>query len=105
MEVLTNKQYKQFDHISRYSPSPIYYHTLDNKYIVGIDKWLNNDTPYSEYIVRKGDTFDTLALRFYNNPTFYWIICSFNRIHDPFEIPEPGSVLKIPSFSNIEFVD
>ncbi|MBO5712095.1 MAG: LysM peptidoglycan-binding domain-containing protein [Acholeplasmatales bacterium] len=103
MEILTNKQYKKYDYISRYSPMPIYYHNLDDKYITGIDKWLSNDTIYSEYIVQKGDTYDKLALRYYNNPTYYWIICSFNHIHDPFENPEPGSKLKIPSFSNLQF--
>ena len=103
MDVLTNKYYKQYDYISRYSPFPIYYHTLDNKYIIGLDKWLKDSTLYSEYVVQKGDTFDKLALRYYNNPTYYWIICSFNRIHDPFDSPQPGTLLKIPSFSNIEF--
>ena len=103
MDVLQNKQYKQYDYISRYSPFPIYYHTIDDKYIVGRDSWIKSDTIYSEYIVQKGDTYDSLALRFYNNPTYYWIICSYNHIHDPFEAPIPGSKIKIPSFSNIEF--
>ena len=103
MNVLTNKRYKNYNYISRYSISPIYYHTLDDKYITGRDKWLKDSTLYSEYIVKPQDTYDKLALMFYNNPTYYWIICSFNHIADPFEEPSPGTVLKIPSFSNIEF--
>lgn len=105
MDVLTHKQYKTYDYISRYSPSPIYYHTLDDKYIVGRDKWLRDDTIYTSHEVLKGDTYDSLALAYYNNPTYYWIICSFNRIHDPFEPPTEGTILKIPAISNILFVD
>ena len=103
MEILEKKQYKQYNYVSRYSPFPVYYHTLDNKYLVATDKWLKNDTLYSEYIIQKGDTYDSLALKYYNNPTYYWIICSFNRISDPFELPEVGSKIKIPSFSNIDY--
>ena len=105
MEVLRDKHFKTFDYISRYTTCPIYYHSLDDKYIVGRDKWLKDNTLFTEYIVKKGDTYDTLALRFYNNPTYYWIICSFNRIQDPYINPKPGTTLKIPSFSNIEFND
>ena len=104
MEILENKQFKSYNYISRYSASPIYYHTLDDKYIMGTAKALRDDTIYFEYIVGKNDTYDKIALKYYNNPTFYWIICSFNHIDDPFEKPVPGSKLKIPSISNIEFI-
>ena len=105
MDVLTHKQYKQYNYTSRYAVSPIYYHTLDDKYLVGRDKWLKDDTLYQNYTVRKGDTYVSLALRFYNNPTYFWIICSYNRVLDPFEKPKVGSTIKIPSISNIEFED
>lgn len=104
MEVLTNKSYKDYNYVSRYSPSPYYYHILDDKYITGTAKQLSDKTVCFEYIVKRNDTYDKIALRYYNNPTFYWIICSFNRIADPFENPKPGSRLKIPSISAIEFI-
>ena len=104
MDVLTTKYYKEFDYISRYSISPVYYHTLDDKYIVGRDKWISDTSSYTNYEVQPGDTYDTLALLNYNNPTYYWVICAFNRIQDPFEAPIPGTVLKIPSPSTIEFL-
>lgn len=104
MEVLSNKRYKTYDYISRYSPCPIYYHNLDNKYITGTDHWLDDSTVYSEYITQSKDTYDSLALKFYNNPTYFWIICSFNRICDPFETPKEGTRLKIPSISNLKFI-
>ena len=103
MEILKNKSYKSFEYISRYSGCPYYYHTLDNKYITGTAKWLKDDTLFFEHIVKKNDTYDLLALRYYNNPTYYWIICSYNRITDPFTVPKVGTKLKIPLLSNIEF--
>lgn len=104
MEVLKNKSYDSESHsLSRYTPFPYYYHTKDDKYVSGITSYLKDTTVYTSYEVQRGDTFDSIALEFYNNPTLYWIICSFNRIQDPFTELVEGQVLKIPSISNIEF--
>lgn len=104
MEVLKNKSYyTESNSLSRYAPFPYYYHTKDDKYVGGVTSYLKNTTVYTSYEVQRGDTFDSIALEFYNNPTLYWIICSFNRIQDPFTELEEGQVLKIPSISNIEF--
>lgn len=103
MEVLKNKSYKDSSNLSRYTPFPYYYHTKDDKYISGVTSYLRDTTVYSLYEVQQGDTYDSIALEFYNNPTLYWIICSFNRIQDPFSDLQKGQVLKIPSISNIEF--
>lgn len=103
MDVLKNEQYKQYDRLSRYSPFPTYYNTLDDKYIYGITSNLNTDTNYSLYTVKSGDSYDSIALKKYNNPTYFWVICDFNRIQDPFEKPVPGTVLKIPVISMIKY--
>lgn len=103
MSVLTNKNFKSYDKLSRYSNFPYYYHTIDNKYIYGITAYLKDTTIYTRYIVQRGDTLDNLALRYYNNPTYYWIIASFNHIQNPYKDLIVGSELKIPSISNIEF--
>ena len=103
MDVLKNKSYKSYKKLSRYSNFPYYYHTLDDKYVYGITAHLKNDTPYILHTVKKSDTLDSLALYYYNNPTYYWIICDFNRIQDPFIDLEEGQKIKIPSFSTIEF--
>lgn len=103
MDVLTNKTYKDYGRISRYSSFPYYYHTIDNKYIYGTTAYLKDTTLYTLHTVEQGDTFDSLALHYYNNPTLYWVICSFNRIRDPFTSLVEGSTIKIPSISNIEF--
>ena len=103
MDVLRGKQYKSYDRLSRYSNFPIYYNTLNDKYCSGTTTYLNEDTDYILYKVVKNDTYDSISLYYYNNPTYYWIICNFNRIADPFEKPKPGTKLKIPIISNIEF--
>jgi nucleoid-associated protein YgaU len=101
MNILVNKHYKNYNYISRYTPFPCYYNTRDNKYVNGLTAYLDNTTVYTLYTVKQGDTFDHLALEFYNNPTFYWIICSFNHIRDPYMKLQEGQQLKIPSIANI----
>lgn len=103
MEVLTNKRYPTFYRLSRYSSFPYYYHTIDDKYICGTTSWLRDDTPYTNHRVKKNETYDSIALDYYNNPTYFWIICEFNHICDPFEEPLEGTIVKIPSISSIEY--
>lgn len=105
MDYLKNKFYKNYNQISRYNAAPCFYHILDNKYLTGFSKRLKDTTPYVIHTVRRSDTFDSLALYYYNNPTYFWIICDFNRINDPFYELEEGQRIKIPSFSMLEFED
>lgn len=103
MDILTDKQYKNYETISRYASFPIYYHPIDNKWVTGTTAYLDNETSYLNHTVAKNEDYDVLALYYYNNPTYYWIICSFNRIQDPFTPPVPGTVLKIPSLSSVRY--
>ena len=103
MDILKDGQYKSYDKLSRYSIFPIYYNTEDNKWQSALTAYLDDNTSYFIHKVVKNDTYDNIALRYYNNPTYYWIICSFNHIQDPFEQPTEGTRLKIPSISNIQF--
>ena len=52
-----------------------------------------------------GDTWDNLSLLYYGNPTYYWVICSFNRVQDPFKELVVGEKIKIPTISVIKFLD
>lgn len=104
MQVLTNKQYKSYDRVSRYQIFPFYYNKLDEKYIYGITSHLTTeDTKFVAHKVKDKDTLDSLALYYYGNPTYYWVIADFNRISDPYKPLEKGIVIKIPTFSNISF--
>ena len=103
MDILTNKTYKSFDFLSRYPVFPYYYNTEDNKYIYGLTNHLNKDVPYVVHTVDKGESLDSISLYYYNNPTYYWVICDFNNIQDPFNDLTVGDKLLIPSFSSISF--
>lgn len=103
MNVLKNERYLNYDKLSRYSQFPYFYNTLDNKYICGTTSYLKDTTNYQLYTVKQGDTYDSIALDAYGNPTYYWIICSFNHIQDSFSMPMPKSQLKLPVMTDIEF--
>lgn len=104
MDVLKNKSYGVFDYTCRYSAVPFYYHSEDKKYIVGIGSNLSKDTAYTVHQVAATDTLDYLALKYYNNPTFYWVIAYFNDIQDCFiTLADQFKVIKIPQIASIAF--
>ena len=100
---LSDKSFKEYSYTSRYSPFPYYYNKEDEKYIYGLTAYLDDSTPYVIHTVVSGETIDSIALNYYNNPTYYWIICSFNRISDPFKELKEGSKLKIPSMNSLTY--
>ena len=61
------------------------------------------DTEYFTYRIKQSDTLDSLALKYYNNPTFWWIIAYFNNMLDSLEPLTVGSTIKIPALSSISF--
>ena len=124
MNVLTNKTIKTSTYFSRYNGFPYYYNKLSEKkvftkdsngniivdqftgqpafkwegrYNMGTSSWLKETDKYEAYTVKEGDTYDSIALKKYNNPTLYWIICDYNRIIDPFKEPKAGDVLLLPA--------
>lgn len=103
MDVLKDKQYRNYSYLSRYSSFPFYYNTEDKKYIYGTTSQLNRDITYILYKVKANDTLDSIALDYYNNPTFFWIIADFNQIQDPFIQLIEGTEIKIPTLSEISF--
>lgn len=102
-EIYLNKSYKSYDKLSRYESFPYYYDTENNKYVYGITAYLNANTAYFNHLTGPSDTLDALALYYYGNPTYYWIIADFNRILDAYEKLQPGMWIRIPSISSIEF--
>lgn len=100
---LYGKEYRDYERVSRYSSFPFYYVEEDNKYNYGITSHLKKDIKYISHKVSYGDTLDTLALYYYNNPTYFWVIADFNNIRDPYENLKIGTILKIPTFSEIKY--
>lgn len=104
MDRLSNKNYKSYEYISRYSVVPYYYNELDDKYIFEIAKSMDKSTSYTIHTVKDYDTLDLLALTYYGRPDFYWIIADFNGILDPLEgLWKKYTTIKIPSLASIQF--
>lgn len=104
MNTLKNKNYTNFDYLSRYTNIPYYYDTLCDREVFGIGTNIKNNTEFVTHKIKSNDTLDSLALKYYNNPTFWWIIAYFNDIQDPFKpLRNKYETIKIPSISSIEF--
>lgn len=105
MDTLKEKSYLDFSYLSRYAFSPVFFDTLKSKYVTGIGQILVKDKlAYFTHTVTRRDTLDSLALKYYNNPTYWWIIAQYNDIQDAFR-PLYGSykVLQIPNLSTLVF--
>lgn len=104
MDTLKNKKYQSYDYTSRYTPVPYYYNSQDEKYIYGIGTNMFKNTPYTLHTVKDSDTLDSLSLKYYNNPTFYWVIAYFNDIQDCYiRLVDEFKTIKIPSIASINF--
>lgn len=99
MDILTNKTAKTSNYYSRDNGFYYYYNKLDKKYQMSTKSWLKDIDPseVTTYVVKEGDTYDSIALAYYNNPTKYWIICDYNKIVDPFVEPKKGTILYLPT--------
>ena len=96
-ETIKNKEYKEYDRVSRYSVFPFYYVVEDNKYVYGITSHLKHDNvKYITHKVVRGDTLDSIALYYYNNPTYFWIVADFNGK----KTIKPSNKDVNPSFAN-----
>ena len=104
MDTLKNKTYASFDYLSRYTNTPYYYDTLSGKEVFGIGTSLKTNAEFVSHKVRSNDTLNSLALKYYNNPTLWWAIAYFNDIQDPFKpLRDKYEIIRIPSISSIEF--
>lgn len=106
MDILTNKQYEVYSYTCRYTPMPYYYNTEDKKWVYGLSSNLVQSTSYVAHQVKDSDTLDNLALKYYGNPTYYWVIANFNNIQDCYiRLVDYFKVIKIPNIQSITFGD
>ena len=104
MDTLKNKTYASFNYLSRYTNTPYYFDSLTGKEVFGIGTNLKTSTDFVTHVVKSNDTLNALALKYYNNPTFWWVIAYFNNIQDAFTpLKDKYTTLKIPSITGIEF--
>ena len=104
MDTLKNKNYTSFDYLSRYAAVPSYYDTISNREVYGIGTNLKTGAEFVTHTVKSNDTLNSLALKYYNNPTFWWVIAYFNDIQDAFKpLKDKYQTLRIPNIASIEF--
>jgi hypothetical protein len=104
MEKLTKQRFENYDYISRYTGVPYYYDPITRREIYGIGEQIRTDLPFVSHKLKPEDNLDSLALTYYNNPTFWWVIAYFNDIPDAFmHLQSRYSTLKIPRITGIEF--
>lgn len=106
MDTFTKKRYATFNYPNRYAGMPYYYDTKTQQDVFGIVKPMIKNVAWFAHKIIQGDTLDSLALKYYNNPTLWWVIAYFNDIVDPFIVlREHYDIIKIPSISSISFGD
>lgn len=104
MDELINKKYLSHDYLCRYDTNPVYYNFKTKKWVMGIGTNIKNDSSYIIHQVKPNDTLDKLALKYYNNPTYWWYIANFNRILDPnIQLSDHFKNIKIPHISDVTF--
>lgn len=104
MDILTNRQQKSYDYVSRYSNFPYYFNSADSKYIYGLTSQLSQDTTYVTISITHPTTLDELANKYYGRPDYFWIIADFNHIQDPFvDLYGNYSSLNLPGLNTIEY--
>lgn len=54
------------------------------KKFIYIDNFKNDIKFYLEYYIKEGDTPEMVAYRFYGSTDWWWVICTYNEIMDPF---------------------
>ena len=105
MSVIRDSALKNYNHLSRYSTIPTYYNPVDRARYHGTALQLSrNFTSFWTYVVKIGDTLDSIALRYYNTPLYWWIIADVNAMQDSLELKE-GQILSIPDINEVVFVD
>ena len=107
MDVLKDKQIREYSYISRYAGFPFYYNTLDGKFIYGLtNQFKTNEVPYVLHKIKPTDNLDYLSAYYYGRPDFFWIIADFNHIQDPFiNLSDYYTTLKIPSVADLSYRD
>jgi hypothetical protein len=52
------------------------------------------------HLVVEGDRIDRLAYQYLGDPTLWWVICDFNDLFFPLDLPV-GATLRIPSLERV----
>lgn len=103
MAVKVDSSRNENTYFSRYSHLSILYNTIDRtNYPETYTKIKKNFTVFKTHIISELDTLDSIALFYYNNPLYWWIIADVNDIQDVFNL-KVGNSLQIPHLNQVRF--
>ena len=103
MRKITKYGTPKYTYFSRYTATAVYFHLEDRKFFLETYKAVTANNDGVIHTLMPGDTLDTLALKYYGSPIYWWIIADINNILDINDIPV-GTELRIPQIANVEFV-
>ena len=104
MDTLTDKVFATYGYLSRYANVPYYFDNLVGREVYGIGTNLKTTTEYVTHKLKSSDTLNSLSLKYYNNPTFWWVIAYFNNIQDPFKpLIDKYEIVRIPNIASVAF--
>jgi len=86
------------DNTDRYRNCPVL--ELDGKRYLGTRKFGDYERRSDDvfHTIREGDSIDLLADQYYGDTRFWWIIADYNGLSFPLELPESGTVIRIPDY-------
>lgn len=103
MSVIIDSAAKDYSYLSRYSDFNVLYNSEDGKKYYETTSQLRSDfSIFESHLVEVGDSLDSIALRYYGNPLYWWIIADVNRIQDIFNL-KVGTRLSIPYLNQISY--
>ena len=55
----------------------------------------DNSGVQSTYNISPGDTWQYISYKFYKTLDLWWLVCTYNQIMDPTQLPEAGTSVKL----------
>lgn len=85
-------RYENFFNIYNDKKSDVrFYNMLRNINVFPAD----NSVVEEDYVLQYGDNWATISYKVYNTIDLWWLVCAYNQIQNPIEMPDAGTVLKI----------
>jgi hypothetical protein len=59
---------------------------------------------FDEYQFSAGDSWSSVAYKFYGSEELWWVICKFNQMSNPFLMPAVGETIRMPKMSVVNAI-
>lgn len=91
----------EYTYMSRMAGLETYNNIQDNTMLLGTYLPIKQSDSYFLYTAQQGDTLDSIALKNYGTPIYWWIIADYNDMLDCTQ-PILGMTLKIPELTGVQ---